>query len=177
MVDTIVAEGPYLGPTEYLTGVQEITAALVSVDAAVASVDATLVGGFAAVTAAVAASATAITTTVGVEASQTRDLLNVLVDRLLVSQRLVRMPVGVPRTVFRFSTTNTIAVTRVVAPSNDDTVYYGLTFQATVGTGTVLRFDPYMPDATTRAGPRYGELVYMTLGSNPAALVVFRQDY
>jgi hypothetical protein len=39
---TVVSEGPYLGPTGYALGVQEIVAGLASVDAAVAASAATI---------------------------------------------------------------------------------------------------------------------------------------
>lgn len=165
--NTIISEGPYLGPVEYAAGVQELAAAIASVDAAIATVDSTLVGGFASSVAATAAAATAITSTVIAEAGQTRNLLS-------LQRSIVSMPPGVSTTLFRFSTNTVIQISRVSSgPGLDNNVYYGLPFNANFGTTIVATFTPFRTDTYTLAGPLYFELVYFTIGSNPPALAVF----
>lgn len=93
--DTIVSEGPYLGPATYELGVQEIAAGLATVDAAVGSVDVTVATGSAAITAAVAASAASITASVVAEAANTRGLINDLLGpRAIGLWTLIYWPVG-----------------------------------------------------------------------------------
>lgn len=164
---TIVSEGPYLGPVEYLTGVQEIVAAIGVVGTTVAPVVTTLMGGFSAVTAAVAASATAISTTVGVEAAQTRALIRSLLDDS------VRMPTGKPVSLFVQQTGRLAQITRVTAPLGTDIVHYGVSFRAAItGTEYDARVEPLLSN-NARDGPKYGDFVYLHENNGPGLVVSF----
>jgi len=88
--NTISGEGPYLGPTEYAIGVQEITAAVGTVDASIISLDATVTAGSAAIVAAVAANATAITTAVSVGFSELENRLRNITHAIDSSSSVVR---------------------------------------------------------------------------------------
>lgn len=163
-----------LGPGEYAIGVQEIVAAVGTVDASIISVDGTLAAGFAAGTAATAAAATAVSTTVAAEAASTRDAIVPILNNILAMQRIVSAPVGVEVRLFRFSTRTVVTFSRRLSgPGLDNTVYYGLTIDATMGSNVSIRFDPFRNDTYELAGPRIGELVYFTIGTNPSSLAVF----
>lgn len=161
-----------LGPLEYAAGVQEIVVAVGSVDAAIGTVDATLVGGFSAVTTAVAAGAAATSSTVGVEAAQTRDLLGPLVAGLYNNFRIVNAPPNITIRMFRFgSFNNTFSFERASAgPGNDNNIYYGLAFRST--DGSFLTFTSYDATRVRHAGPLFYELTTFQIGSNTPVTAV-----
>lgn len=129
-------------------------------------------GGFSALGVAVAAAATTVSTTVGVEAAQTRGLLSTLFDTLITRQTPVIAPPGVTVTCFRFGgLNNNLHFSRVNSgPANDNHIYYGLTLVASVGSNTTLTFDRVDYAQPLLAGPRYYDLVLVTVGLNSPVL-------